>query len=81
MLNKETTQGFNNNRGYYQGQGSGSGQGNQWNRQENFNNNQARQQQKEPILSNGQRLSSIEALVTNMGASMKNMETKIGQIT
>ena len=25
-------------------------------------------------------MSSIEALVTNMGASMKNMETQIGQI-
>ncbi|KAK0603244.1 hypothetical protein LWI29_002858 [Acer saccharum] len=58
MLSQEVNKGFNNNqgfnnRGFYQGQGSGSGQANQWNRQENFNN-QARQQQKEAVLSDGQ---------------------------
>ena len=68
----------NNNRGYYQGQGSGSSQANQWNRQENFNN-QARQQV-EPVLPDGQRLSTLEALVTHMGASMKNMEIQLGQV-
>ena len=70
MLNKEANQGFNKNRGYYQGQGSGSNQPNQWNRQENFNQ-QPRQQQRDTILLDGQRLSSIEALVTNMGASVR----------
>ena len=85
LLNQEVNQGFNNNQGYnnnrgfYQGQGSGSGQANQWSRPENYNN-QARQQQREAVLSDGQRLSSLEALVTNMGASMKNMETQMGQI-
>ncbi|KAK4858337.1 hypothetical protein QYF36_014879 [Acer negundo] len=38
-----------------------------------FNNNRGYYQ-------DGQRLSSLEALVANMGASMKNMETQMGQI-
>ncbi|KAK0579601.1 hypothetical protein LWI29_028541 [Acer saccharum] len=53
LLSQEVNQGYNNNRGFYQGQGSGSSQANQWSRQENFNN-QARQQQREAVLSDGQ---------------------------
>ncbi|KAK0575813.1 hypothetical protein LWI29_007556 [Acer saccharum] len=60
LLSQEVNQGYNNNRGFYQGQGSGSGQANQWSRQENFNN-QARQQV-EPILPDGQRLKLLGAV-------------------
>ncbi|KAK0585347.1 hypothetical protein LWI29_027209 [Acer saccharum] len=69
MLSQEVNQGFKNNqgfnnRGFYQGQGSGSGQANQWNRQENFNN-QARQQQREAVLSDGQsfNVNSVDTII------------------
>ncbi|KAK0608209.1 hypothetical protein LWI29_027157 [Acer saccharum] len=39
MLNKGANQTYNNNQGYYQGEGSGNNQSNQWNQLGNFYNN------------------------------------------
>ncbi|KAK0575699.1 hypothetical protein LWI29_005343 [Acer saccharum] len=64
LLSQEVNQGYNNNRGFYQDQGSGSSQANQWSRQENFNN-QARQPQREAVLLDGQsfNVNSVDTII------------------